>query len=124
VRVGDEDLVRQGADKAIAPYGDRCRHPGILGNGRKGRKYQQPSFFEGWLEFGLSTHADNAPSRHLDDGLTAPEKNPRHSHSIAEWKPPMRIRPSSRSCVMAVVRPFALDSVSLDSVLYGAGAYQ
>jgi hypothetical protein len=73
--VGDEDLVREGADELIALPRERCCHPGVCGYRWKGREDEQPAILEAWLEFRLHAHPDDASGWHPDDGLTATEKD-------------------------------------------------
>ena len=71
--MGDEDAVGQSADEAVALV---CKSgcDSIL-HGWKGREDEQAPILEGWLEFGLETHSDNASRGNPDDGLVATEKD-------------------------------------------------
>ena len=71
--VGDEDAVRQSADKAIALLGERSRDS-VLRRWKR-RKDEQTAILEGRLEFGLQMHSDDTPSRNPDDRLTATEQD-------------------------------------------------
>ena len=71
--MGDEDAGGQSADEAIALFGECCRDSVL--RGWKGREDEQAPILEGWLEFGLETHSDNASRGNPDDGLVATEKD-------------------------------------------------
>jgi len=68
--VGNKNLVGDGADESIASLGKGGRHPGVCGEGWKGRQDEQPACFEGRLEFRHQAHPDDASGGHPDDGLT------------------------------------------------------
>lgn len=71
--VGNEDSVGESADKAIALFCECCRNSVL--RGWKGREDEQAAILEGWLEFGLETHSDDASRWNPDDGLAATEKD-------------------------------------------------
>jgi hypothetical protein len=71
--VGDEDAVGKSADETIALVRE-SRRDSVL-RGWKGREDEQAAILEGWLEFGLETHSDDASRWNPDDGLAATEKD-------------------------------------------------
>ena len=71
--VGNEDAVGQSADEEVALFGE-CGRDSVLCGG-KGREDEQSAIFEGWLEFGLEAHSDDAPGGNPDDGLAATKQD-------------------------------------------------